>query len=85
MKDTSRGIEKAQLGRHMGDRSHVVTRSRNHHTGDMDENQELHNLDDGELSGVTQVHRLPSGREFTPGLISIHVQQQSLLIGKLFL
>ena len=35
------------IGRQIGDKSHVITKERDRRTGDMNENQDLVNLDEG--------------------------------------
>ena len=50
VRDSEAAIEKMAIGRHLNDRGHVVTRQRNTRTGDMDENQDFINIDEGESS-----------------------------------
>ncbi|VDH90464.1 myeloid leukemia factor 1 [Mytilus galloprovincialis] len=47
-KDSASGLEKMAIGHHIQDRGHVIERSRNRRTGDENENQEFHHLDDTE-------------------------------------
>ena len=47
VRDSKTGIEKVEVGHRIGDRAHVISRSRNVRTGDAEENQEFENLDEG--------------------------------------
>ena len=49
VRDSERGIEKMAIGHHIHDRGHVIERKRDARTGEQEENQELINLDDGNL------------------------------------
>lgn len=53
-KDSATGLEKAELGRHIGERGLVIERSQNRLTGDRAENKELLNLDDEETDSFHQ-------------------------------
>lgn len=48
MRDSDSGLERMAIGHHIGDRSHVVARSRNRRTGDREERQDFINLDESE-------------------------------------
>lgn len=48
VRDSKTGIEKVEVGHRIGDRAHVISRSRNVRTGDAEENQEFENLDEEE-------------------------------------
>ena len=57
VRDSETGVEKMSMGRHIGERGHVMERSRNTHTGDLDENQEFLNMDDTEKPTFDQEWR----------------------------
>lgn len=48
VRDSESGVEKMSVGRHLGNRSHVIERQRNRRTGDREENQEFVNMDQEE-------------------------------------
>ncbi len=48
VRDSQTGVEKVEVGHRIGDRSHVVSKSRNVRTGDAEENHEYENLDEGQ-------------------------------------
>lgn len=45
--DSRTGTKKLAIGHHIGDRSHVMEREQNMHSGQMEERQEFINLDEG--------------------------------------
>ena len=47
MRNSTTGEEKMSVGRHIGERGHVIERRRNRQTGDSEENVDLVNLDEG--------------------------------------
>ena len=47
MRDSEAAIEKLSVGRYMADRGHVEERQRNTRSGDVEENQEYLNIDEG--------------------------------------
>ena len=47
VRDSEKGIEKIAVAHHIGDRSHTIKKERDRRTGDMNEEQELINLDEG--------------------------------------
>lgn len=46
--DSRTGVKKLAIGRHIGDRAHIVERQQNLYSGDQEENQEYINLEDDE-------------------------------------
>ena len=48
VRDSESGVEKMAVGRHLDERGHVITRSRNTRTNDMNEDQDYINLDESE-------------------------------------
>ncbi|XP_052083062.1 myeloid leukemia factor 1-like [Mytilus californianus] len=70
-KDSASGLEKMAIGHHIQDRGHVIERSRNRRTGDENENQEFHHIDDTqaqefdrEWTEKTQQFRGPTRLEY---------------------
>jgi len=47
VRDSEREIEKMAVGRHLNERGHVITRQRSTRTGEIDENQDYINMDEG--------------------------------------
>lgn len=47
MRDSESGLERLAIGHHIGDRAHIMERSRNRRTGDREERQDYINLDEG--------------------------------------
>lgn len=48
VRDSQSGVEKVEVGHRIGERSHVISKSRNVRTGDTEENHEFENLDEGQ-------------------------------------
>lgn len=48
MRDSESGVERLAIGHHIGDRGHIMERSRNRRTGDREERQDFINLDESE-------------------------------------
>lgn len=48
MRDSESGLERLSIGHHIGDRGHVMERSRNRRTGDREERQDFINLEESE-------------------------------------
>ncbi|CAH1772362.1 unnamed protein product [Owenia fusiformis] len=51
VRDSRSGLERQSVGHHIRDRGHVIERSRNHNTGDREENHNYENLDEDEAEG----------------------------------
>lgn len=51
MRDSESGLERLAIGHHIGERGHVMERSRNRRTGDREERQDFINLDESESLG----------------------------------
>jgi len=47
-RDSTTGMQKIEIGHHIGDRSHIVGRSRNTRTGEHERNQHFQNIDEEE-------------------------------------
>lgn len=54
VRDSRSGVQKMKIGRHIQDRGHVIERSKNHHTGDQEENNEFINIDEEEAPQFNQ-------------------------------
>lgn len=48
MRDSETGMERMAIGHHIGERGHVMARSRNRNTGDHEERQDFINLEECE-------------------------------------
>lgn len=48
MRDSESGLERMAIGHHIGERGHVMERSRNRLTGDREERQDYFNLEESE-------------------------------------
>ncbi|XP_038061352.1 myeloid leukemia factor 2-like isoform X2 [Patiria miniata] len=57
VRDSEAGLEKLAVGHHLGDRAHVVERSRNRRTGQMEEKQDFNNLDETEADSFNSEWR----------------------------
>jgi len=49
-KDSHSGMQKIQIGHHIGDRGHIIEKSKNIHTGDHEETQEYVNIEEEDSS-----------------------------------
>lgn len=49
VRDSEAGLEKMAIGRHMKERGNTITRQKNTRTGDMEEDKEFFNMDEGGL------------------------------------
>lgn len=57
VRDSETGVERVAMGHHINDRAHIIERSRNAHTGETNENQELINIDEEEAPAFdTEYH-----------------------------
>lgn len=57
VRDSTAGLEKMAVGHHLDDRAHVMERSRNTRTGDMEEKQDFTNLDETEADSFNNEWR----------------------------
>ncbi|GFR74345.1 myeloid leukemia factor 1 [Elysia marginata] len=48
VRDSETGVERVAMGHHINERAHIIERSRNAHTGETNENQELININEEE-------------------------------------
>lgn len=59
MRDSESGLERLAIGHHIGDRAHIMERSRNRRTGDREDRQDFINLDESESLGQKDDGRDP--------------------------
>jgi len=59
-KDSRSGVQKIQVGHHIGERAHIVEKSNNLRTGDQEESQEYLNIDEDEAPAFNNefMHRV---------------------------
>ncbi|XP_022099945.1 myeloid leukemia factor 2-like [Acanthaster planci] len=57
VRDSEVGLERMAVGHHLGDRAHVVERSRNSRTGQMEQKQDFTNLDETEADAFNSEWR----------------------------
>ncbi|XP_030639978.1 myeloid leukemia factor 2 isoform X2 [Chanos chanos] len=62
MRDSESGLERMAIGHHIGDRGHVMERSRNRRTGDREERQDFINLEESEAAAFDEEWRRETGR-----------------------
>lgn len=55
MRDSESGLERLAIGHHIGERAHIMERSRNRRTGDREERQDFINLDESESLGQKNI------------------------------
>lgn len=48
VRDSESGLERLSIGHHLGERAHIMERSRNRRTGDREERQDFINLEESE-------------------------------------
>merc|ERR1712168_631033 len=53
-RDSTTGLHKIEIGHHIGDRGHVIGRSRNTRTGEQEQNQHFQNIDEDEAEEFNQ-------------------------------
>uniref|UniRef100_A0A672JST9 Myeloid leukemia factor 2 n=1 Tax=Sinocyclocheilus grahami TaxID=75366 RepID=A0A672JST9_SINGR len=62
MRDSTSGLERMAIGHHIGERGHVMERSRNRLTGDREERQDFFNLEESEAASFDEEWRREVGR-----------------------
>ncbi|XP_056141993.1 myeloid leukemia factor 2 isoform X1 [Lampris incognitus] len=62
MRDSESGLERLSIGHHIGERGHVMERSRNRRTGDREERQDFINLEESEAAAFDEEWRREAGR-----------------------
>lgn len=53
-KNSVSGVQKIQIGHHLGDRGHIIEKSKNIHTGEQEESQEYVNIDEEQASDFNE-------------------------------
>ncbi|XP_034030383.1 myeloid leukemia factor 2 [Thalassophryne amazonica] len=66
MRDSESGLERLAIGHHIGERAHIMERSRNRRTGDREERQDFINLDETEAEAFDEEWRREAGRYGPP-------------------
>ncbi|XP_061573082.1 myeloid leukemia factor 2 isoform X2 [Cololabis saira] len=66
MRDSESGLESLAIGHHIGERAHVVERSRNRRTGDREERQDFINLEETDAAAFDAEWRGEAGRYVPP-------------------
>lgn len=66
MRDSQSGLERLAIGHHIGERAHIMERSRNRRTGDREERQDFINLDESEAAAFDEEWRREAGRYAPP-------------------
>ncbi|XP_061675821.1 myeloid leukemia factor 2 [Syngnathoides biaculeatus] len=66
MRDSESGVERLAIGHHIGERAHIMERSRNRRTGDREERQDFINLDETEAEAFDAEWRTQAGRYAAP-------------------
>ncbi|XP_072317120.1 myeloid leukemia factor 2 isoform X2 [Eucyclogobius newberryi] len=62
MRDSNSGLEQLAIGHHIGERAHIMARSRNRRTGDREDRQDYINLDETEAAAFDEEFRREAGR-----------------------
>ncbi|CAL9705546.1 unnamed protein product [Knipowitschia caucasica] len=62
MRDSESGLERLAIGHHIGERAHIMERSRNRRTGDREERQDYINLDETDAAAFDEEFRREAGR-----------------------
>uniref|UniRef100_A0A3P9K647 Myeloid leukemia factor 2 n=1 Tax=Oryzias latipes TaxID=8090 RepID=A0A3P9K647_ORYLA len=75
VRDSESGLERLAIGHHIGERAHIVERSRNRRTGDREERQDFINLDESEAEAFDVEWRRGTGRYASPGARAIDYGQ----------
>ncbi|XP_077576202.1 myeloid leukemia factor 2 [Stigmatopora nigra] len=71
MRDSESGLERLAIGHHIGERAHIMERSRNRRTGDREERQDYINLDETEAEAFDTEWRTQAGRYAPPSARSL--------------
>uniref|UniRef100_A0AAV2MCH1 Myeloid leukemia factor 2 n=1 Tax=Knipowitschia caucasica TaxID=637954 RepID=A0AAV2MCH1_KNICA len=61
MRDSESGLERLAIGHHIGERAHIMERSRNRRTGDREERQDYINLDETDAAAFDEEFRREAG------------------------
>lgn len=71
MRDSASGMERFAIGHHIGERAHLMERSRNRRTGDHEERQDFINLDETDADAFDEEFRRGVGRYAPSGARAI--------------
>ncbi|XP_034553217.1 myeloid leukemia factor 2 [Notolabrus celidotus] len=66
MRDSDSGLERLAIGHHIGERAHIMERSRNRRTGDREDRQDFINLDETDAAAFDHEWRSQAGRYVPP-------------------
>ncbi|XP_076010795.1 myeloid leukemia factor 2 [Genypterus blacodes] len=66
VRDSESGLERLSIGHHLGERAHIMERSRNRRTGDREERQDFINLEETEAAAFDEEWRREAGRYAPP-------------------
>lgn len=66
MRDSESGLERLAIGHHIGERAHIMERSRNRRTGDREERQDYINLDESDAAAFDEEWMGQAGRYAPP-------------------
>ncbi|XP_061804065.1 myeloid leukemia factor 2 [Nerophis lumbriciformis] len=66
MRDSDSGLERLAIGHHIGERAHIMERSRNRRTGDREDRQDFINLEESEAEAFDVEWRGQAGRYAPP-------------------
>lgn len=66
LRDSESGLERMSIGHHIGERAHVLERSRNAHTGDHEQRQDFINLEESDAAAFDDEWRREVGRYMPP-------------------
>ena len=53
--DSRSGVRKMAVGRHLGERGHVVEKEQNYYTGDSEEREDFINIEEGEFKNMIRM------------------------------
>lgn len=62
VRDSESGMEKVAIGHHIGDRAHIMERSRNRRTGDQEQRQDFINLEEADAGAFDEEWRRETSR-----------------------
>lgn len=66
VEDSRTGVKKMAIGHHIGERSHIIERERNLHTGDEEERQDFINIEEEEADRFNQEFKQRASRNMLP-------------------
>ncbi|KAM9722725.1 myeloid leukemia factor 2 isoform 1-T1 [Menidia menidia] len=75
LRDSESGLERLAIGHHIGERGHIIERSRNRRTGDREERQDFINLEESEAPAFDEEWRREAVRYVPPSARGIEYGQ----------